>query len=140
MCRRHELVPALGDGFGDDADVGEAGYAKGIDDGGEAAERNGFVAAEEDGVLGMLELFANFVGELVDVDGIVAEVDALGFINGDDETLLGDFLDGVRFGKIDFDAGLQDGRGNHEDDEENEDDIDERHHVDVGERGLRGFG
>ncbi len=114
----HGLVPALGDGFGDDAYVGEAGYAEGIDYGGEAAEGNGFVATEKDGVLWMLELFADFVGELVDVDGIVAEVDALGFIDGDDQALLGDFLDGVGFGEIDFDAGLQDGSGDHEDDQE----------------------
>ncbi len=133
-------MPPLGDGFGDDADVGEAGDAKGIDDGGEAAEGNGFVAAEEDGVLGMFELFADFVGELMDVDGIVAEVDALGLVNGDDEALLGDFLDGVRFREIHFDAGLQDGRGNHEDDQEDEDDINERDHVDLGEGGLSGFG
>src|SRR6266478_6028070 len=57
-----------------------------------------------------------------------------------DQALLGDFLDGVRFGDVQLDAGLQDGRGDHEDDEENQYDVDERHHVDLGERGLRGFG
>src|SRR5271157_3429065 len=98
MCRRHGSALPFGDGFGDDADVGEAGDAERIDDGGEAAEGNGFVAAEEDGILRMLELFANFVGELVDVDGDVAEVDALGLVNGDDEALFGDFLDGAFWG------------------------------------------
>ena len=136
----HGSALPFGDGFGDYADVGEAGYAEGIDYGGEAAEGNGFVATEEDGVLGMLELFADFVGELVNVDGIVAEVDALGLVNGDDEALLGDFLDGVRFGEIDFDAGLQDGSGDHENDEEDEDDVDEWDHVDVRKGALRGFG
>ena len=81
----------------------------------------------------MLELFADFVGEIVDVDRVVAEIDALGFVDGDDEALFGDFFDGVGFGDVDFDAGLQDGSGDHEDDQEDEDDIDERHHVDVGE-------
>jgi hypothetical protein len=129
----------LGDGFGDDAYVGDAGNAQGIDDGGEGSEGNSFVAAEEYGVARMLELLFDFVGKLVDVDGIVAEVDALGLVYGDDEALLGDFLDGVNFGEIDFDAGLQDGCGDHEDDEEDEDDVNERHHVDVGEGGLGGF-
>jgi hypothetical protein len=34
---------------------------------------------------------------------------------------------------------LQDGCGDHEDDQKNEDDVDERHHVDVGERCLSGL-
>lgn len=139
MREGHGSATPLGDGFGDDADVGEASDAQGIDDGGETAEGHGFVAAEEDGVLGMLELLADFVGELVDVDGIVAQVDALGFVNGDDEALLEDFLDGVGFREVHLDTGLQDGRGDHEDDQEHENDVDEWHHVDVGEARLGGF-
>jgi hypothetical protein len=135
----HGSMPPLGDGFGDDADVGEAGYTKGIDDRGKDAEGNGFVAAEKDRIVGMLELLADLGGELVDIDGIVAEVDELALINRDDDMLLNVFLHGMSFGEIDFNAGLQDGRGDHEDDEENQDDIDEGHHVDVGERRLSGF-
>jgi hypothetical protein len=40
----------------------------------------------------------DFVAEFVDVDGLVAEIDALGFVNGDDEVLLGDLVDGFGFG------------------------------------------
>jgi hypothetical protein len=127
-------------GLGDDADVGYAGHAQGIDDGGEGAEGNGFVGAEIDDVLRLFELFANFVGEFVDVDGTIAEVDALGFVDGDDDVLLGEFLDGVGFGNVDLDAGLKDGCGDHEDNQEDEDHVDERNHVDFGEGGLRGFG
>ena len=136
---RHTLTSfsALGDGLRDDADVGDAGLAKRVDDAGKSAEGNGFVATEKDGVVGMLELLFNFVGEVVDVDGVVAEIDALVLVEGDDEALLGDFFDGVGFGDVDFDAGLKDGGGDHKNDEENEDDVDERHHVDVGEGGLR---
>ena len=76
----------------------------------------------------------------MNADGIVAEVNELIFVDGDDETLLCDFLDRVRFGDVDVNAGLQDRGGDHEDDEKNEDDIDERHHVDVGEGCLGGFG
>ncbi len=139
---RHTLTSfgALGNGLRDNADVGNAGLTKRVDDAGESAEGNGLVAAEKDGVVGMLELLFNFVGEIVDVDSVVAEIDALIFVEGDDEALLGDFFDGVRFGDVDFDTGLKNGSGDHEDDEEDEDDVDERHHVDVGEGGLSGFG
>src|SRR5208283_163785 len=131
---------AVGDGLRDDADVGDAGDTKGVDDAAEGAEGNGFVSAKIDDIVLTLGLFFDFVGELVNVDGLVAEVDELPFVHGDNETLLGDFLYRVRFGDVDFDAGLEDGSGDHEDDEEDEDDIDEGNHVDVGEAGLRGFG
>jgi hypothetical protein len=135
----HLVVPVVY-GLGDYADVGDAGLAEGVDYSGEGAEGNGFVGAEIDDVLRLFELFANFVGELVDVDGIVAEIDTLGFVDGDDDVLLGEFIDGVGFGDVDLDAGLQDRRGDHEDDEEDEDHVDEGNHVDFGEGGLRGFG
>ncbi len=133
-------MPALGDGFGDYAYVGEAGDAKGIDDRGKDAKWNGFVAAEEDRIIWMLELLADLGGELMDIDRIIAEVDELALVNCDDNVLLNVFFHCVSLREIDFYAGLQDGCGNHEDDEENEDDINERYHVDVGETRLRGFG
>jgi hypothetical protein len=133
------FVP-VGDGLGDDADVGDAGNAKGIDDSAEGAERDGFVGAEIDDIILALRLFFDFIGELMNVDFVVAEIDELIFVDGDDEFLFSDFLDGVGFGNVDLDAGLENGGGDHKDDEENENDIDEGDHVDVGERGLRGFG
>jgi len=139
IWRRWSFV-AVGDGLSDDADVGDAGLAKGIDDGTESTEGNGLVRSEKDGVVGMFGLLSDFVGELMNVDGIVAEIDALIFVDGNDEFLFRDFLDSVGFGDVDFDAGLEDGSSNHEDDEKDEDDIDERDHVDVGKRGLSGFG
>lgn len=133
------LAVAVGDRFGDDADVGDAGDAELVDHGGKGAEGNGFVSAEEDSVAGALELLFDSTGQLVDVDRVVAEINTLIFVDSDDETLLGDFLDGVSFWDIDFDAGLKDGSGDHEDDEQDEDNIDEGDHVDVGESGLSGF-
>ena len=135
---RASAVPII-DWLGDDADVGDAGLAESVDDGAEGAEGNGFVGADVDDVFLRLGLFFDFVGELVNVDGVVAEVDQLVFIQGDDQALLGDFFYGVGFGDVDFDAGLEDGRGDHEDDQEDEDDVDEGNHVDFGERRLRGF-
>src|SRR5215467_5772997 len=131
---------AAGNGFGHDADVGDSGLAESVNDGGEAAEGHGLVAAEEDGILRPFELFVDASTEVVNVDGFVAEVYALSFVDGDDEPLLGDFADGFGLGDVNFDAGLKDGSGDHEDDEQDEDDVDKRDHVDFGERGLRGFG
>jgi len=130
----------IGDGLGDDTDITDAGLAQSVYNAGEDAERNFFVAAEKNGVLRLLELRVDFSAELVNVDGIVAEINSLRFVDRDDEALLGDFLDRVRLGNVELDAGLEDGRGDHEDDQENEHDVDERHHVDLGERGLRRFG
>lgn len=134
------LAVPVGDGLGDDADIGNAGLAESVDDGAEGTEGNGFVGAKVDHLVLALGLFPNFVSELMNVDGLVAEIDELILVHGDDKALLGDFLDGVGLGDVDFDAGLEDGRGDHEDDEEDEDDVDERHHVDVGEARLSGFG
>lgn len=107
----------VGDGLGDDTDIADAGLAQGVYHAGEDAEGDFFVAAEEDGVLRFFQLRVDFGAKLMNVDGIVAEINALGFVDRDDEALLGDFLDAVRFGDVKFDAGLQDGRGDHEDDE-----------------------
>ena len=130
----------LVDGFGDDADVGDAGLAEFVDDRGEGAKGNGLIGTKKDGVVGMLLLLLDLSRELVNVDGTITEIDVLVFVDGDDKALLDDFFDGVGLGNVDFDAGLENRRSDHEDDEEDQDDIDERNHVDVGERGLRGFG
>jgi hypothetical protein len=75
----------------------------------------------------------------VNVDGTVAEIDALVLVDGDDEALLVDFFYSGRFGDVDFNAGLQDRGSDHENDEEHENNVDERDHVDLGERALRVF-
>ena len=131
---------AVGDGLGDDADITDAGLTQSIDNAGEDAEGDFFVAAEEDSVLRLFELGFHFCAELVNVDGIVAEINLLRFVDRNDQALFGDFFYRVSFGDVEFDAGLQDRRGDHEDDQEHEHDVDERHHVDLGERGLGRFG
>jgi hypothetical protein len=82
----------------------------------------------------------NPCAKLVNVDGVIAEVDALRLVYSDDKAILADIFDGVGLGDIDFDAGLQDGRGNHEDDEKHENHVHEGDHVDVREGSLRRFG
>ena len=68
------------------------------------------IARSEDGVLRLLDLSFHFCAELVNVDGIVAEIHFLRFIDRDDEPLFGDFLDGMRLGDVELNAGLKDGR------------------------------
>ena len=51
-----------------------------------------------------------------------------------DQPLLGDFFHGLSFPHSDLDARLQDGRRDHEDDQQHQHHVDERGDVDVGER------
>src|SRR5271163_1689027 len=91
-------------------------------------------------ILGLFELRPDFRAELVDIDGNVGEIDELVLVDGDDEARLVDFLYGLRLGDVDFDAGLEDRSGDHENDEQHKNNVDERDHVDLGERALRVFG
>jgi hypothetical protein len=90
--------------------------------------------------LRLLKLSCYLSTKLVNVNRTVAEIDALVLVDGDDEALLVDFLDSGGFGDVDFDARLEDRSGDHENDEQDENNVDERDHVDLGERALRVFG
>src|SRR5580658_1038968 len=121
----------------DDADVGDARLLYRIHDGGEGTEGHVRIGAEKDElVAGIADLLPELGGNLVDVDGIVAEENALVLIDRDNHPFLSNFLDGAGFWHIDFNARLQDWRSDHEDDEQNEDDIDKGSDVDIGECGL----
>jgi len=78
---------------------------------------------------------ANFLleagGDLIDVDGVVAEEYALILVDRDDGAFLGNLLDGAGFGDANFDARLQNGSRNHKDDEQHENDINQRSDVDT---------
>src|SRR6202521_4793340 len=78
---------ASGDGFGDNADVVDAGLAKCVDDRGEAAEGNRLIAAEEHAFLLILQLIADSGTELGELYGFVVYGNALRLANGDDEWL-----------------------------------------------------
>ena len=67
------------------------------------------------------------------------KVDVLAAVDGDDGALFGELRDGARVGYGDVDAGLQHGRGEHEDEEEHEDDVDQRRDVDL-RQGALGVG
>jgi hypothetical protein len=106
----------------------------------EGAEGNGFVGAKKNGVLRLFELRLNFRAELVDIHGNVSEIDELVLVDGDDEAGFVDLFYGLRLGDVDFDAGLENRGGDHENNEQDENNVDERDHVDLGERALRLFG
>src|SRR5258708_19687927 len=93
----------ISDGLGDDTDIADAGLAQGVYHAGEDAEGDFFVAAEEDGVLRFFQLRVDFGAKLMNVDGIVAEINALGFVDRYDEPLLVHFLTSVRFAAVKFD-------------------------------------
>jgi hypothetical protein len=122
-----------------DTNVIDAGHAQSVYDFGKDAKGYGFIGAEEDGVLGLFELSLHLSAETIDVDWRVADIDELVFVDGNNQPNFVDFFDGGGFGDIDFDAGLEDGSSDHENDEENENNVNERDHVDLGEGGLRLF-
>ena len=72
----------------------------------------------------------------VDVDGLVLQEDVLVLVDGDDVRCFGELIDGAGVRDGDFDAGLQHRRGEHEDEQQHEDDVDQRRDVDLGQRGL----
>ena len=108
-----------------DADVGDAGLLHRIHDGGEGAERNVLIGADENRLmLRIANPAPQLRGNLINVDRIIAQEDALLLVNIDDQALFRDLLDGAGTGNIDFDTLLQNRRSDHEDDQQHQ------HHVD----------
>src|SRR5947209_8841035 len=100
---------------------------------GERPEGNVLIGAQvNDLVLWITNTAAQSVGDFIHVHRIVAEKHALLLIDGDDQALLRDLLHSLRLGHAHVDAGLQDGRGDHEDDEQHQHYVDEGCDVDVG--------
>src|SRR6185369_2290423 len=121
-----------------DADVGDAARLHRVHHGREGAEGNIFVSAHEDVlVLWISNLLVQLVCDFINVDWIVAEEDALFFIDGNHQSLFGDLLHSLGLRNGDFYARLQHRRSDHEDDEQHQHDVHERSDIDVRQRGLR---
>src|SRR5882724_3144345 len=119
-------------GLRHDAYTADARLLDRIHYGGEGAEGDVFIGADEDGVVARIaNLLAQLRADLVDVDSVVAEENTLLLVNGDDKALFADFLDGACFWNAHVDAGLQHGGGDHEDHEQHQDHVDQRSDVDV---------
>ena len=130
------ILKLLLDRLGDDADVGYAGLFDCVHYGGEGSEGDGLVGADVDDFLLIRRVGREQAGEVVYVDRLVLQEDVLLLIDGDDLALFGELVDGAGLGDGHFDAGLEHGRGEHEDEQEDEDDVDERSDVDVREGGA----
>src|SRR5580658_428674 len=69
-----------------DAHVGDARLFDGVHDRSESAEGHVLISADKDElVTGVANLLPQYVGNLVDIDGVVAEENALVLIDGDDD-------------------------------------------------------
>src|SRR4029453_17216352 len=73
---------------------------------------------------------------LVDVNRIVAEKDALLLVNGNDEPFLRNFLNAARARDIELDAGLQNRCRHHKDNQQHQYDVNERRDINVRDRCL----
>src|ERR1017187_679399 len=125
-------------GLRHNAYVADARLFNCVHNSGKRAERNLLIGAQVNRlVLWIANLLFQTCCNLVDVDGIVAEKDSLRFVDADDKTLFGDLFHGACARHVDLNTGLQHRRGDHKDDEEDEDDIDQGLYVDIGKRGLR---
>ncbi len=74
--------------------------------------------------------------KFIDVDGLVLQEDILFAVDGDDHALFGELIDGARLWNGYFDAGLKHRRGEHEDEQKHENDVDQRRDVDLGKSSL----
>src|SRR3984957_5011325 len=69
----------------DDADVGDARLLHRVHDGGESAEGNVFIGADENELIARIANLLPKPGrDLIDIDGVVPHEDALIFVDGDD--------------------------------------------------------
>src|ERR1700730_4070277 len=75
----------------DDTHVGDARRFHGVHDGGESAEGDIFVGADEDGlVLRVADFLFKFGPDLVDVDCVVTQKNPLLLVDADYQTFFGD--------------------------------------------------
>src|SRR6266851_8666539 len=99
---------AFCEGLRDNADVVDTGLAQGIDDGGKCAEGHGLITPQEDASLSTLQLRMNFRAKLVNIDRVIAQVDALRLVQCDDQAILSEIFHCTGFGDVDFNARLED--------------------------------
>src|SRR5712692_6723407 len=131
-------LAAMGvNGLRHDTYVPDACLFDGIHYSGESAKGNIFIGAQVNRlVLRIANSLLQGGPDLVDVDGVVAEINLLRLVDTDDQPLFRDLFHSTRMGHTHFDPRLQHRRGHHEDDEQHKHDIHQGSYVDVGKRGL----
>src|SRR5579863_6998406 len=127
------LLSMAGQWLGHDTDIRNARLFYCVYHCGEGSEGNVFVGADKNWLmLRISNLGAQLARDFIDVDGIVAHENALLLINTEDHTFLGDFFHGAGLRDVNLDPRLQDRRGDHEDDQQHQDHIDQGSDVDLG--------
>src|SRR5271169_4802778 len=81
-----------------------------------------------------MHLGVDLVTQFMDVDGGIANIDALRAIDRNDDARFGNFLDRLGLWHVHFNSGLQDRRRDHEDHEEHEHDVHEGDDIDIRKR------
>jgi hypothetical protein len=124
--------------LGDDAHVADARLLYCVHHCSERPEWYVLVGADEDGLmLRVPYLLTQLCSNLINVNGIVAQINTLLLVDADNQALFRDLFYAASLWDVDLDAGLQHRRCHHEDDEQNENHVDQRGDVDVGKRRLR---
>src|SRR5271165_3182626 len=124
--------------LGHDAHVSDAGLLHRIHDRCERAKGHVLVSANKYGLaFGVPYLLMQLRADLVDVDGVIIQEHPLLAVNGDDQPLLGNFLDRLRMWDRNLNARLQNRGGHHKDDQQHQHHVHQRCDVDVGQRALR---
>src|ERR1700676_818687 len=118
-----------------DADILDAGLAHRVHDQGKGTEGDRRIATEIDRVsLRIMHLGMNLVTQFVNVDGGVANINALRAIDGNDNARFGNLFYSFGLRHVHFDSGLQDRRRDHENHEQHKHDVHKGDDVDLRKR------
>src|SRR5580693_6767620 len=121
----------------DDANVSDPRLLYRIHDGREGPEGHVLVRSDKNRlVLRIANLLPQLGCNLIDVDGIVPQKDALLLVHADDQPLLGNFFDRARLGDAHLDPRLQHRRRHHENNQQHQNHVHQRRNVDVSDRRL----
>src|SRR6266567_8691983 len=98
-CSKKISVLAMGlKGLGHDAHVGNSRPFHSIHDRGKRAKGHIFIRAQENGLmLRVANLLPQLASNLIDVNGVAPQKDALLLVNADDQALFGDFFYSASF-------------------------------------------
>src|SRR5579864_1560687 len=121
-----------------DTDVRNSGTLHRVHDGCKGPERNVFVRAQKNGLmLWVAHFLPQLSANLIDVYRIVAQKDALLFVDADHQPFFGDFFDSPRFRNGDFNSGLKHRSRDHKNNQQHQHYVHQRSDVDVRKRDLR---
>src|SRR5207237_3837162 len=123
--------------LGDDAYVADARLLYCIHHRGESAERYIFIGADKNGLmLRVPNLLTQLCANMINVNGIVSQINPLLLVDADNQPLICDFFYATSFGDVYLNAGLEHRRRHHENNQEHQHNVHQRRDVDVGKGRL----